>query len=120
MGKKQRAAQSRPVLATQNWAALTATHDEQGIPPCPIEFDRAEAKACLKTDLELMDIDAQIADLRGRFGIGSDGWIPAEEFDEAVAKNNQVLKNLLNLAEDDRDLDLTLRHYPFVDHDEDE
>ena len=67
-----------------------------------------------------MDMDRQIEDLRDRMGISTDGWTLAKEYYEAVSKNKQALKKVLDAAEDDRDRELSLKHYPFIDHDEDE
>ncbi len=65
-----------------------------------------------------MAMDKCIEDMRDRIGISTDGWTPAEEFDKAVSKNNQHLKQLSAPAVDDRDQELSLRHYPFIDRDE--
>jgi len=70
-------------------------------------------------DLQPMEMDRQIEDLRDRNGISTDGWTPTEEYDQAVSKNSQLLKMALDSADDDRDRELSLGHYPFMDHDED-
>lgn len=116
------------ILATQNWKGLTAFNESEKDlpgdsmvgPACPIFFNEEEANECLRIDLLLKGVDSDMARVRDNIGIGSDGWIPNEEYEGAVERNRYVRQQVIDQAKDSEARDLSLRHYPFDDHDEDE
>lgn len=108
------------ILAIQNWGGLAAVKDTDEVPACPISFPQKEAEECLRLDLLLKEADADMEEIRHGMAIGSDGWVPSEEYDGAVKKNQQIRQVVIDRAEDERDRQLSLAHYPFDDHDEDE
>ena len=116
------------ILATENWKGLTAPKESEGDqsdesmvePACPISFNKEEADECLRVDLFLKGVDSDMAGVRNNIGIGSDGWVPNEDYDAAVERNKYIRQQVIDQAEDNEARDLSLRHYPFDDHNEDE
>jgi hypothetical protein len=116
------------ILATQNWKRLTASKEsEEDLsegsmvgPVCPIVFSKEEAGECLRLDLLLKGVDSDMVGVRENIGISSDGWVPNEEYQGAVERNKYIRQQVIDQAEDDEARDLSLRHYPFDDHSEDE
>lgn len=117
------------ILAAQNWKGLTATKEtkeemsEDDIidgAACPISFDKEEADECLRLDLLLKEVDSDMTGVRENLGIGSDGWVPNEGYEGAVARNGYIRRQVIDQVEDDEAREMGLRHYPFDDHDEDE
>ncbi|RMD43642.1 hypothetical protein DV735_g1434, partial [Chaetothyriales sp. CBS 134920] len=110
------------ILTMQNWQGLTGSpggHEQVPI-ACPISFPQAEADECLRQDLLLKEVDAEMENVRETIGIASDGWVPTNEYDGAVKKNEFIRQQVIDRAEDEVDRQASLRHYPFDDHDEDE
>ena len=116
------------ILATQNWNGLTASKENETDLPegseveteCPIVFSKLEADECLRVDLLLKGVDSDMAGVRENIGIGSDGWVPNEEYEGAVERNKYIRQQVIDQAVDNMARELSLRHYPFDDHDEDE
>jgi aminoglycoside phosphotransferase (APT) family kinase protein len=108
------------ILAVQNWEELTRSDDHEQSPVCPISFPKEEVEECLRVDLLLKEVDAQMEIVRESIGIGSDGWVPTEEYDGAVEKNKFIRQEVIDRAENDVERRLSLTHYPFDDHNEDE
>ena len=116
------------VLTVQNWKGLTASEEsdknllEDGMdgPACPISFSKEEADECLRVDLLLKGVDTDMAGVRDNIGIGSDGWVSNEDYEGAVERNRYIRQQVIDQAEGDVARELSLRHYPFDDHDEDE
>lgn len=100
------------ILATRNWSGLAA-HIWSS--PCPISFSQDEADECLRLDSLLRDVDADFAGVRENIGVGSDGWVPHEGYQDAVEKNTYIRQQVAQSHEE-----LSLEHYPFDDHDENE
>lgn len=108
------------ILAEQNWEELTRSDDHEQSPVCPISFTEEEVEECLRVDLLLKEVDAQMEMVRESVGIGLDGWVPIEEYDGAVEKNKLIRQQVAERAENDVERQLSLTHYPFDDHNEDE
>jgi hypothetical protein len=58
--------------------------------------------------------------LRGAIGIGVDGWVSHEGFEDARRKAAGLRVEALKCAENDLERELIVRHWPFEDHDENE
>lgn len=106
------------IEAIQNWDMLTAELAEKSS-QCPIAFSEDEVAECQRINAAQDSIDEKISLLREFLGIGEDGWVSYEDYDRAVAENEKLKDELLRdaSAEDRR---LSLQHWPFDDHSEDE
>lgn len=57
--------------------------------------------------------------VRAAMGISSDGWVPFDGYDAAVAEANETKDMALDCAESDHERKMTEKHWPFSDFDED-
>ncbi|KAI9709971.1 MAG: hypothetical protein M1820_003049 [Bogoriella megaspora] len=108
------------VLASKNWAGLAGHEDDGNLPPCPITFLPDEAEDCLQLHSRLSERDAEMENIRESIGIGSDGWVPNEGYGHAVDRNKYIKQQVIDSAENATAKALSLAHYPFDDHDEDD
>lgn len=82
----------------------------------PIEYSDAEIKQCLEINAELKYSDAQIQRYRDHFGISTEGWVPAEKYEESKRKIDEMKAYILENSETEeekRDLD---ENWQFQDH----
>ncbi|KAM0717867.1 hypothetical protein Q7P37_006199 [Cladosporium fusiforme] len=89
-------------------------------PQCPLSFDTHEAEKVLDGAMRQEEADGQMDILRNVIGISSDGWVSHEGYEEAVSQASEMKKQAIEYAESDAERELTIRHWPFDDHDEDE
>jgi hypothetical protein len=64
------------------------------------------------------EADSQMEILRNVIGIGVDGWVTHEGYENTVARAAEVKEQAIACAEDEVERELTVRHWPFDDHDE--
>lgn len=107
------------ILLARNWPLLARSKENMPT-QCPISFDEQEAEDTITKILEQENIDRQMGILRDAIGIGSDGWVPHDRYDDAVAQATAVKEDALRDADDEAERGMILRHWPFEDHDEDE
>jgi len=104
--------------ATQNWDTLTAESTKRAS-HCPISFTEEEAARYLRINAAQDYVDEKVSLLRDAIGIGEDGWVSNENYDRAVAENQRLKEELLkDISDEERQL--SLQHWPFDDHTEDE
>ena len=111
------------VLLSQHWTELVSQEatGAQGPPPlCPLSFDDGDAKQSLENVMKQGETEDQIEILRNVIGIGSDGWVSNEGYEEAKAKAAEMKAQAIEDADDDFEREMTVRHWPFDDHDENE
>jgi len=85
---------------------------------CPISIDGDEADAVLEAAMKQDEADGQMEILRNVIGIGSDGWVAHDSYHDAVAKAAEMKEQAIAYAENETERELTVRHWPFDDHDE--
>lgn len=105
------------IEATLKWASLTSDSANLSV-ACPISFTEAEIAHCLYINAAQDNINKKLDILRERIGISIDGWVPLDMYDQAVAEN-QILKKELLLAATKEETRVVLQHWPFDDHAED-
>jgi Phosphotransferase enzyme family len=106
------------IEATLKWDTLTLESTDATV-PCPISFSETEIAECLRINADQDNIDEKLEIVRERVGISTDGWIPLEMYDHAVAENHALKDELLSwVTEGERRV--VLQHWPLDDHEEDE
>lgn len=85
---------------------------------CSIPADGPEADAVLNAAIKQEEADSQMEILRNVIGISADGWVTHEGYDDAVARVSEMKEQAIAFAENELERDLTVRHWPFDDHDE--
>ena len=105
------------VRLTQVWPSLTGS-DQAAVPSCPISFTQEEANECLRVDAEQQEADEQLESLRDIIGVGEEGWVSNEAYEEVRQRNNRMKAEIIHAAESEEDKKLILENWPFDDFDE--
>lgn len=110
------------VSMMQQWDSLDIDTTGAGVgqPKCPLSFDASEADAVLDAAMKQEEADRQMEILRNAIGISTDGWVTHEGYNDAVARASEMKEQAIAYAETELERDLTVRHWPFDDHDETE
>ncbi|TFK86561.1 protein kinase subdomain-containing protein PKL/CAK/Fmp29 [Polyporus arcularius HHB13444] len=101
------------IQATEKWETLTG-----GGLPCPIGLDPDDVRETMKLNAELRELDEYLEVVRDKIGVGPDGWMPAEHYEEAMARSKQLKELGLAAFDDDEERALVAAHWPFDDMDE--
>lgn len=104
-----------PRFAKSAMMAATASTE------CPIFMEEQEVKETVEKFAEQEEMDESSQVLRDVIGCSSDGWVPCEEYEEAVAQVAAMKEQALALVADDEfELKMGEKHWAFDDFDEDE
>ncbi|KAF9072369.1 protein kinase subdomain-containing protein PKL/CAK/Fmp29 [Rhodocollybia butyracea] len=94
------------IQATENWTALSG-----GGMPCPVEFDAEEVCETKNLNEVQATADNVFAMLQNIVGLGEDGWVSTEDYEDAVAFFRRAKEEGLAGAN---------AHWPWDDMDEEE
>jgi hypothetical protein len=67
-------------------------------PPCPLAYSDAESNECLSLTRAQAEANEQFKVCQDLIGVGSEGWMPADQY-EAAMERNRALKDVLDAAE---------------------
>ncbi|KAF1960978.1 hypothetical protein CC80DRAFT_523199 [Byssothecium circinans] len=108
---------------TQHWseiATVTSSSSGNTIPPCPISFTEDEVKECLRLQAAQSEVDDLLQTCRDIVGVGTEGWVPLELYDEIKQREIKLKADSLEGAETEEERTRTLEHWIFDDFDEEE
>ncbi|KAI5362917.1 putative protein kinase [Septoria linicola] len=105
------------VQLVNSWSEM-ASDDSRS--KCPIQIDQSTSEDTMETMMEQEDIDSRMEILRDMLGVSQDGWVSNERYDVAVIKAAAMKEEALGYADDDLEREMTARHWPFDDFDEEE
>jgi hypothetical protein len=103
------------IQATKSWKTLTG-----GGPPCPVAFDPDDVRETMKLDAEQRRADEALEACRNVIGFGPEGWVPAEYYEEAMARTKKLKEDGLAAAESEEERAQAMTHWPLDDMDEEE
>ncbi|KAE8148907.1 phosphotransferase family protein [Aspergillus avenaceus] len=101
------------VLMTKAWHGYST-----GL--CPISLSTAKADSIMSLQNMQEETDLHLKQVRNFIGIGVDGWTPPDEYEAACARARQMKVDGLASLDTDHEREMTDRHRPFDDHNEDE
>ncbi|KDR81233.1 hypothetical protein GALMADRAFT_60691 [Galerina marginata CBS 339.88] len=101
------------IEVTENWETLTG-----GGTPCPIMFDPDDVRKTMELDAELAEADRDLGAFRNIIGVGPEGWMPMEQYEEVMARCEEMKEHGLAALEDEAERALVVAHWPFDDMDE--
>ncbi|KAE8350855.1 phosphotransferase family protein [Aspergillus coremiiformis] len=101
------------VLITKLW-------HEYSTGPCPISFPSAEADSIMHLQNMQEEVDLYLKRIRNAIGISVDGWAPPDEYEAACSRARQMKIDGLASLDTEYEREMTGRHWPFDDHNEDE
>lgn len=106
------------VELTQQWLSLTPSATGDAHHKCPFEFSEKEALEFLSLASAAEGVDSQFQDCLELVGVGSEGWVPAEQYENARQRERQLREDTLNEAESDDERSQIRDHWIFDDFDE--
>jgi aminoglycoside phosphotransferase (APT) family kinase protein len=108
------------VRITQNWSKIASSSLNGTIQPCPVVLEEQEAQRRATLDASLRDVDYDMEQIGKAIGIASDGWTSNNTFQGAKEAARSIREQGLDAVSDDSWLmEMTDRHWPFDDYDED-
>lgn len=108
------------IEATKRWSKVAVPAADGTVAPCPISYSEEEVAECLRLYGKVTEIDGQQEKMRECLGVGHDGWVPSERYEESRALNAKTKALALEFAESDFKKQMLDRYWPFDDQDEDE
>jgi hypothetical protein len=88
---------------------------------CPVTFTQTEAEQIDALEGSHRDTDGDVEQIKEFLGIACDGWTPNEQFESAKNNAAEIREQALTSADDDPWLrEMSARHWPFDDYNEDE
>jgi hypothetical protein len=107
----------------QNWSDITASTSStsnNAEPTCLIAFSEDEVKDCLRLNTAQVEADEQLQACRDAIGIGPEGWVPRDQYDEIKQREAKLKTDALEAAESEHERLMLQEHWIFDDFDEDE
>ncbi|OSS53226.1 hypothetical protein B5807_01856 [Epicoccum nigrum] len=109
------------VQIARNWEKIAPRNHNGAARPCPVSFTQKETDQIEALAKSHRDADGDVEQINEFLGIASDGWTPNERFESAKDKSAEIREQALASANDDPWLrEMSGRHWPFDDYDEDE
>ncbi|KAF1918728.1 hypothetical protein BDU57DRAFT_511458 [Ampelomyces quisqualis] len=106
---------------TRSWNEFTTSTSNDARPPsCPIAFSEAEVSKCLRLHAAQVEADEQLQACRNVVGIGPEGWVPLEQYDEIKRQEMKLKADALEAAESEEEREKLCEHWIFDDFDEEE
>lgn len=106
------------VELTKQWSSLTLSATGETHHKCPIEFSEKEVLESLCLTGATDALDSQFQECLEMVGVGSEGWVPAEQYDNARQRECQLRGDTLNEAESEEERSQIRDHWIFDDFDE--
>jgi hypothetical protein len=107
----------------KNWSNITTPvqgTSDNAMPPCPIDFSKDEVEDCLRLNTAQVEADEQLQACRDAIGIGSEGWVPLDQYDKIKQREAKLKADALEAAESEHERLMLREHWIFDDFDEDE
>lgn len=108
------------IHATRVWRELMDDNGYIGkvIPSCPISFTKPDVQHTIDILQQQEDIDTQLENIQNAIGINEDGWTSKEEYNGAAERAKLIKKQALESLDTEEEKEMTLKHWPFGDFDE--
>ena len=99
----------------QNWSKISQL-------PCPISFPKSQAEEILRLSSEQESAGEQLVTCHDAIGVGPEGWVPVEQYDDARQRALKFKIDTFANEEDNEAEDnaLAKRHWIFDDFEEEE
>jgi hypothetical protein len=101
------------IRATERWETLTG----EGA-PCPVVFDAEDVRETTKLNEEQRKADKAFEVWQNMLGLGPEGWVPTQHYEEAVALCRQMKEEALTEATSEEERAEIMAHWPWDDMDE--
>ena len=109
------------VRISQNWTKIAPVKPDSSTSACPIILTEEEVHRRTALTESLQEVDSEMERINQVLGIMSDGWTPNETFQTAKERAALIKEEGLCAVSDDPWLqEMTKKHWPFDDWNEDE
>ncbi|KAH7082398.1 kinase-like domain-containing protein [Paraphoma chrysanthemicola] len=105
-------------LRRKAWPNIIANDDSR--PVCPISFSEDEVDDCVRLSVAQAEADKQLQACRDFIGIGPEGWVPVDQYEEVKQRESKLKADALEAAESEQERLMLQEHWMFADFDEDE
>ncbi|GJJ07135.1 hypothetical protein Clacol_001335 [Clathrus columnatus] len=92
----------------------------RGDTPCPIVFDAEDIRQTMKLDEEPRGADEILEKCQNFIGVGPQGWVPVERYEEAMRRSKQLKEDTLAAAESEKERAEIAAHWPLDDMNKEE
>ena len=107
----------------KNWSKIVnpvSGPSDRRVPTCPIAFSEEEVSECLRLNAAQIEADEQFEACKDVIGVGSEGWVPSDQYEDAKEREKKLKADTLEGAETDDERALIMEHWIFDDFDEEE
>ena len=94
--------------ATKSWETLT-----EGGAPCPVAFDDADVRKTMALDATRRDADNSMQGAQNIIGSGSEGWVPRDHYERAMARTKKLKEDILAATRSVEERAEVEAHWPF-------
>ena len=101
------------IQATERWETLTG-----GGAPCPVVFDAEDVRETTELNEVQRRADEALEAWQNMLGLGPEGWVPTQHYEEAVALSKQMKEEALVEARSAEERAEIMGHWPWDDMDE--
>jgi Phosphotransferase enzyme family len=111
------------IQLTKNWSKIANAKSSTGgeaRAPCPITFPEDEVNDCLRLNSAQVEADEQLEACRDVIGVGPEGWVPSDQYEEAKQRESKLKVDALDAAESDEERARLCEHWVFDDFNEEE
>ncbi|KAI4947827.1 hypothetical protein J4E86_008343 [Alternaria arbusti] len=111
------------VYLTENWSSITAPQSSargHSKIPCRISFTEDEVIECKRLHAAQIEADEQLQACRDVVGIGPEGWVPLEQYEETRQRERKLKASALEASESNEERARLEEHWIFGDFDEEE
>ena len=100
------------IRATEKWGTLTG-----GGAPCPVVFNAEDVRETAELNEAQSKADKAFEVWQNMLGLGPEGWVPTQDYEEAVALCKQMKEEALTEATSEEER-AEMAHWPWDDMDE--
>lgn len=104
---------------TKVWPKLLAENQHE-TKDVSIHFTQTDIDRTLNRLRQQEETDTQMENIRNLIDVSVDGWTSVSEFEDAVNRAELIKEQALENLDTDEEREMTLRHWPFDDFDEEE
>lgn len=108
----------------QKWDRVRATSigtaDQESNAICPLQYTEEEIKECTRLRTAQMEADEQLETCRDIVGVGTEGWVPLDQYDETKQRADNLKAAAVAAAETEEERKALHVHWFFDDFDESE
>lgn len=105
---------------TQRWREVQSSSGVSAEKACPIKFSQQDAADTIRVAADMEAADQQFQAACELVGVGPEGWVPNEQYEDAKRRAEQLKADTLEEAESEEERTDNLEHWVFDDFDESE